>query len=87
MVNNQKSKFLSLSFAFLVGLSVMFCSISQLDATESILYGAAHIGKDGPSTLYTIDTSTGVATVVGPIGFERCSALDYDEFTGILYAT
>ncbi len=87
MVTKQKSKFLSMSFAFLVGFSVMFCSISQLGATDWILYGAANNGPDRPSTLYTIDTSTGMKTKVGRIGFERCSAMDFDVSSGILYAT
>ncbi len=90
MVTKQKSKFLSVSFTFLVGFSVMFCSIAQLGAAESVLYGAAHKGRNGVSTLYTIETSgpsAGVATAVGPIGFERCSAMDYDKDFGILYAT
>ncbi len=69
---------------------MMFCSISQLGATGSILYGVANNGPDRDSTLYRIDTMTGAATQIGDfegIGFERCSAMDFDESSGILYAT
>jgi len=54
---------------------------------QSTLYGIAFIGPNGLSQLYTINTTTGVATAVGSgIGFERCSAMDFDPSTGILYA-
>ncbi len=50
------------------------------------LFGAAHVGPDGPSTLVRINALTAAATPVGPIGFERCSAMDSDA-SGTLYAT
>ena len=53
---------------------------------ESALYGLAHIGQDGPDTLYTIDKTTGIATPVGPVGFERCYGMDYHPSNGIMYA-
>ncbi|CAB1060079.1 hypothetical protein D1BOALGB6SA_4844 [Olavius sp. associated proteobacterium Delta 1] len=53
---------------------------------QPILYGAAHQGPDGMSTLYTINPASGAATPVGPIGFERVSAMDYDA-EGTLFAT
>ena len=62
------------------------------------LYGAAHQRRDGPSLLYQIDvgptgTGTGMSTLVGPIGFERVSAMDFvgdptnATFGGTLFAT
>ena len=52
-----------------------------------ILYGAAHDGRNGPSTFYTIDPTTGAATAVGAIGFERVSGIDFHPLTGVLYGT
>jgi len=50
-----------------------------------ILYGISHIGRDGLSTLHIIDTDTGVANPVGPIGFERCGSMDFNA-QGRLFA-
>ena len=52
-----------------------------------ILFGAAHSGPDGPSTLYSIDHTNGAATLIGDIGFERVSGMDFHPVTGVLYAT
>ena len=41
------------------------------------LYGIAYVGG-GPSSLYVIDTSTGAPTLIGAVGFDRCSAMDFD---------
>ncbi len=58
------------------------------DVKQLQLFGVAHIGNDGESTLYRIDTATGVATPIGSgIGFERVSGLDFHPRTGVLYAT
>jgi len=53
----------------------------------STLYGMAHDGDDGPSTLSTIDKTSGVATEVGPVGFERCSGMDFNPQDATMYAT
>lgn len=53
---------------------------------QPIIYGAANTVEKGPSTFYTIDASTGAATSVGPIGFNRCSGMDFDA-SGTLFAT
>ena len=50
------------------------------------VYGSAYTGRDGLATLYTIDLRNGVATAVGPIGFERVGAMDFHPATGVLYA-
>jgi hypothetical protein len=42
------------------------------------LYGAANIGPDGPSVLYSIDPATAVPTLIGPIGFERVSGIAFN---------
>jgi len=61
------------------------CDVSGGTCTPNCtLYGSAHDGKDGLATLYRIDASTGVATSVGPIGFERVGAIDFDA-AGTLY--
>lgn len=49
------------------------------------LFATGHVGADGLSTLFTVDPGTGVATTVGPIGFERCGSMDADSL-GDLYA-
>ena len=52
-----------------------------------ILYASKHIGKDDPSTLFTIDPITAEASMIGDIGFERVGALDIDPHSGRLYGT
>ena len=84
-LESMKKLFASLVFGLLVlGLA----PISMMDAyAQSTLYGIGFIGPDGLSQLFTIDTTTGAATPVGAgIGFERCSAMDVDPATGIMYA-
>ncbi len=54
-------------------------------AQGQTLYGLAHIGPQGHSTLYTIDVETGEATSMGVIGFNRCSGMDFDA-EGTLFA-
>jgi uncharacterized repeat protein (TIGR01451 family) len=41
------------------------------------LYGAAHIGPSGPSLFYSIDPDTGEASLIGPTGLLRVSAMDF----------
>jgi len=48
------------------------------------LLGSAHDGPNGLATLHRIDTQTGAATAIGPIGFERVGALEFDA-RGTLY--
>jgi hypothetical protein len=52
----------------------------------SVIYGSAYTGgaSPGPSTLYTISSTTGVATPIGPIGFNGVGALDFGP-NGVLY--
>ncbi|RPH75874.1 hypothetical protein EHM76_00645, partial [bacterium] len=51
------------------------------------LYGAAYSGTNGLSTLFGIDPETDTVTEIGPIGFERVNAIDFDPQTGVLYGT
>ena len=54
-------------------LLLAFCGAASAQATT--LYGSAFAGAAGPATLYSIDPTTGVATAIGPIGFNRVGAL------------
>jgi len=84
-LKSMKKLFASLIFGLLV---LGIAPVSMMDAyAQSTLYGIGFIGPDGLSQLFILDTTTGIATPVGAgIGFERCSAMDFDPFTGILYA-
>ena len=67
----------------LFGAVALFCSLPSANAVT--IYGAAAIGG-GPSTLYTIDPNTGIATPVGSgIGFDRVGGIDFNPLTGTLY--
>lgn len=51
------------------------------------LFGLAHSGPDGLSTLYRINPATGAYDPVGKgTGFRRCSGMDFDA-SGTLFAT
>ena len=60
--------------------------VGSIFVNRPVLYGVAYTGRNALSTLYTIDSATGEATEVGPIGFERCSGMAFDT-SGITYAT
>jgi hypothetical protein len=51
-----------------------------------VLYGTAYNGPDGLATFYSVDPTTGAATAIGAIGFERVSGMDFHPGTGVLYA-
>ena len=51
-----------------------------------VLYGAAYNGPDGLSTFYSVNATSGAATAIGSIGFQRVSGMDFDPNTGVLYA-
>jgi hypothetical protein len=51
-----------------------------------VLYGTAYSGSDGLSTFYSVNPTTGAATAIGAIGFERVSGMDFHPGTGVLYA-
>ena len=51
------------------------------------IYGSAYLGTGGPASLYTIDPTTGAATLVGAIGFNSVGGIDFDPLNGLLYGT
>lgn len=53
-------------------------------ASAQTLYGVTG-ASNTPSSLYTIDTATGAATLVGATGFSHVTGLSFDPTTGILY--
>lgn len=55
-------------------------------AALPVLYGAAYSGPDGLSTFYSVDASSGAATAIGAIGFQRVSGMDFHPGSGVLYA-
>lgn len=67
----------------LAAACVLLCGSVQ---AQSVLYGISYSGSDGPATLHRLNTVNGAASDVGPIGFERCGAMDTSP-SGILYAT
>ena len=71
-----------------IRLAVLCLLVGVFTASSSfgqVLYGISFMGPDDPAVFNTIDTTTGVATLVGPVGFERCSGMDADS-AGTLYA-
>ena len=78
--------------AFVRSIPLLFVLVASLvlatsaGATPS-LFGSAFFGRDGASTLVSLDPATGAATAIGLIGFERVSALAFDPTTGVLYGT
>ncbi|GIW42058.1 MAG: hypothetical protein KatS3mg076_2635 [Candidatus Binatia bacterium] len=80
---SRRSRIFRLRRALLLGA---FLCLYAATGRGQTIYGAAHVGPDGPASLYRIDPATGAATPVGPIGFERCSGMDFGP-TGTLFAT
>lgn len=62
-------------------LIAIFATMSQAQ-----LLGIGHLGPDGLSTLYHINPASGAATIIGPVGFERCGGMDFDG-KGVLFST
>lgn len=60
-------------------------NVGDILVASGRLFGVAFIGPSGPSTLYSIDHTTGAATAIGPIGFNAVSAMAFDA-SGTLYA-
>jgi hypothetical protein len=56
-------------------------------SANPIIYGSAYNGQVSPaSTLYSISPTNGVATPIGPIGFNHVGAIDFGP-NGVLYGT
>lgn len=67
-----------------ISLLILFLALSFPAAAQTI-YGSVYIGAAGPASLYRINASTGAATLIGPIGFNRVSAMAFVGQT--LYGT
>jgi len=84
-----KRPFLILTLTVLFLLNAASYIPSGSAAGGQTLYGCAHTGagtgSPGPSTLYTINPSTGAATAVGLMGITGCSGLAFDS-SGTLFA-
>jgi hypothetical protein len=64
-------------------LQLCWCTLLVSAAT---IYGTAGtFGAQGPATIYTIDSATGAATLVGLTGFDRVGAIDFNPLNGRLY--
>ena len=63
-------------------------TVSALPHDNPLIYGSAYptpLTGPGAASLYWIDPTTGAATLVGAIGFNRVGAIAFDPTTGILY--
>ncbi len=70
----------------IAGTAAMSLALTQLPAgAAEVLFGTSGAGEDNASSLYTIDPTTGVATLVGPLGFNEVVSIDFDPLTGVLY--
>lgn len=59
---------------------------SAIDLGDGTLYVVGlDSSQDCQSFLYTVNKSTALATLVGPIGFRNVGSLDFDPVTGTLY--
>jgi len=54
---------------------------------DRALLGSVFAGADGLASLYRIDPASGAPALIGPIGFQRVSAMEFDDETGVLFAT
>ena len=61
------------SFGVLAGSFLWLAGASMASAQ---MYGTGYTGTAGPTTFYTINPTTGVATPVGQVGFNRCGGMD-----------
>lgn len=61
--------------------------VGTIELRAWTLFGAAHPSGEAPSSLYAIDAETGAASLVGAIGFNAVSGMDFDRIGETLYAT
>lgn len=65
--------------------AAMLLVLAQQPASAGeVLFGVTGSGAT-PSSLYTIDPTTGAATLVGPIGFDHVVSIDFHPGTGVRY--
>jgi hypothetical protein len=67
----------------LVGSAGIFPSALAYDPVLHRLYAVDLVGSDH---LYQLDITTGMGTLVGPIGFTDLAGLAYDPSSGLLLA-
>ncbi|WP_339723343.1 PEP-CTERM sorting domain-containing protein [uncultured Paraglaciecola sp.] len=67
------------------GLLITLLSVGSTIANATILYGVSGAGNGSASSLYTIDTVTGAATLIGATGFDEVTSIDFNSVTGILW--
>ena len=60
----------------LQALAVLFFVLTGAATASAQMFGTGFNGTAGPSTFYTINPATGVATPVGLVGFNRCGGMD-----------
>ncbi|MFB5631365.1 MAG: hypothetical protein ACE5RN_07230 [Nitrosopumilaceae archaeon] len=75
-----------LIISLVFGLLILQFSIMDVFA-QSLLFGTTTSGQNNPSNFYQIDPATGNAVLIGPTGFNRCSAIDFHPITNVLYGT
>jgi len=80
----MKKLFASLIFGLLVS-GIVSGSLTPVYGAGQ-LFGITATGAGLPSTLYTINTSTGVETTIGLTGFTGCGAMDFDTVGKKMYA-
>jgi hypothetical protein len=60
-------------------------SFTGLEYVGRILYGATINGSGGPSSLRTLNPSTGASSLIGPTGVGPISGLAFDTNTSVMY--
>lgn len=68
-------------FSFLV----FSLSISGSAFANNVPVIGYSVQSDGDDQLYSIDMTTGAATVIGPVGFNDVEGLSFHPYTGVLY--
>jgi hypothetical protein len=69
-----------------LGLMVMAgLALSALPAPAQALFGATG-GLGAASNFYSIDSTTGAVTLIGPVGFQSVSGMAFHPTTAVLYA-
>jgi hypothetical protein len=65
-------------------LAVLLLGVFAETQGMPVLYGTAYSGPGGAASLYSIDSTSGAATLIGATGFARVGAIDFNS-AGVLY--
>jgi hypothetical protein len=65
--------------------TILFTMTFSSAYAQPTIYGMTTSGPSGPSNFYQVDSATGDTILIGPTGFSRCSAMDFDS-SGTLWA-